>query len=189
MASKARGKRRPNRRDPTGINATQVEEAIKGVEKIADEEEKRIASEINNSITNKFKNEKFNTEAAQSTQKPIRTSRFQPSRFQPTPKITETKEIPVPVTRRYESYDTSSREVADHVTRKELAASDLNENQLPSEEDFESETDDDVIEQLQMEIEQLKLQLQQKDLEIKAKDMEISRLKRTGRRRPKESDL
>ena len=26
MASKARGKRRPNRRDPTGINATQVEE-------------------------------------------------------------------------------------------------------------------------------------------------------------------
>ena len=46
--------------------------AIKGVEKIADEEEKRIASEINNSITNKFKNEKFNTEAAQSTQKPIR---------------------------------------------------------------------------------------------------------------------
>ena len=68
-------------------------------------------------------------------------------------------------------YDTSSREVADHVTRKELAASDLNENQLPSEEDFESETDDDVIEQLQMEIAQLKLQLQQKDLEIKAKDM------------------
>lgn len=68
-------------------------------------------------------------------------------------------------------YDTSSREVADHVTRKESGAPDLNENQLPSEEDFESETDDDVIEQLQMEIAQLKLQLQQKDLEIKAKDM------------------
>ena len=52
-----------------------------------------------------------------------------------------------------------------------MGAPDLNENQLPSEEDFESETDDDVIEQLQMEIAQLKLQLQQKDLEIKAKDM------------------
>ena len=54
--------------------------------------------------------------------------------------------------------------------RKDLVpVSDFNENE--AEEDFESETEEDLIAELQMEIAQLKLKLQQKDLELRQKDL------------------
>jgi hypothetical protein len=182
--SKARNKRRPRTRDPTGINANHVEQAITGVDEIIDHEEKVLAQNINKSFEHKVINEQFNTEASQEPVKSNRPyTRFQQqNRTQAAP---ETRNRTPSPPRRYEKYDTSSKDAEDDLR-------DENENESKNESSDESIADDedDLIEQLEDEIQRLKILLAEKDLIINQKDHEISKLRRANRRtRPKESDF
>jgi len=177
MASKYR-QRRPNRRDPTGISATHVEEAMKGVDQMTEGDDKKLAQDINTSIEHKFKNEKFNLEAAQEPRKPFRpfTRYVENAKCVPVP-----AERSPPSPRKFERTETTSREV--------VRNPEINDNDVFEDED-DDDSDDDLISELEDQIAQLKLQLAQKDLIINQKDLEISRLRRANRRtKAKETDF